>query len=308
MAQKKLVGRVASKPSSKKSYVTIKKTVASKPAATKKQAKASTALGKKKTSPKGFSAKKPVGAKKALPTKAKPASSKSVSAKKIGTPKKPVVKNTKTSASTKKNVVKAVSKPTAKKSAVTKSPTLKKKPSVVKKTIVAPQPSGSKSVVSNTERSVSHQKISSAKTKNALSKTSDRSALSPTRSAETKTGVEPLSPTERYNLGGLFACAIERAFDPDFKRLRAVLRHLDLPSQEKDNLLRLSQGFTIPKLFADGVGEHKVSQILGDLIAFASAEGAYEKKWRDEIRQIGMWLGFFPQQVEQIEQKVLAKR
>jgi hypothetical protein len=120
--------------------------------------------------------------------------------------------------------------------------------------------------------------------------------------------MEPLSHTERYNLGGLFACAIERAFDPDFKRLGAVLRHLDLPAQEKDNLLRLSQGFTIPKLFADGVGGHKVSRTLTDLITFALAEGAYEKKWRDEIRQVGMWLGFFPQQVEQIEQKVLAKR
>jgi hypothetical protein len=64
----------------------------------------------------------------------------------------------------------------------------------------------------------------------------------------------------------------------------------------------------IPKLFADGVGAHKVSQILADFITFASAEGAYEKKWRDEIRQVGRWLGFFPEQVQQIEQKVLAKR
>ena len=86
-----------------------------------------------------------------------------------------------------------------------------------------------------------------------------------------------------------------------------MLRHLDLPSQEKDNLLRLSQGFTIPKLFADGVGEDKVSQILTDFIRFALAEGAYEKKWRDEIRQVGVWLGYFPQQFEQIEQRVLAK-
>jgi len=307
MAQKKSVRRVASKPSSKKNSVTNKKT-ASKSAATKKQVKTGTVLGKKKTSLKGPSGKKPVVAKKSLPTKAKPASSKRVSAKKIGTPKKPVVKNTKTSAPTKMNVVKAVSKPTAQKSAAPKPPTLKKKASVVKKTIVGPQSSASKSVVTQKEHSLSPKKIVPAQTKNPQAQTPSRSAPYPTRSAETKTGVEALSPTERYNMGGLFACAIERAFDPDFKRLRAVLRHLDLPSQEKDNLLRLSQGFTIPKLFADGVGEHKVSQILGDLIAFASAEGAYEKKWRDEIRQIGMWLGFFPQQVEQIEQKVLAKR
>ncbi|MDT3776123.1 hypothetical protein PJI16_00935 [Nitrospira sp. MA-1] len=147
-----------------------------------------------------------------------------------------------------------------------------------------------------------------AQTKNPQARTPSRSAPSPTRSTGTKTGGELLSSTERYNLGGLFVCAIERVNDPEFKRLRAVFRHLDLPSQEKDNLLRLSQGLTIPKLFADGVGQDKVSGILSSLISFASAEGAYEKKWRDEIRQVGIWLGYFPQQFEQIEQKVLAKR
>ncbi len=152
------------------------------------------------------------------------------------------------------------------------------------------------------------EKAGSTKTKNGITKAPSRSALPSTPSAGPKTRVESLSPTERYNLGGLFVCAIERANDPDFKRLRAVLRHLDLPSHEKDNLLRLSEGFTIPKLFADGIEGQKVSQTLTDLIRFASAEGAYEKKWRNDIRQVGLWLGFFPQQVEQIEQKVLAKR
>lgn len=204
--------------------------------------------------------------------------------------------------------MKAVSKPTAKKPAAPKRPTLKKKVSVVKKTIVAPLPSASKSVVSKKERSVSAKKIVPAQTKNPQAQTPSRSAPSPTRSAETKTGGEPLSSTERYNLGGLFVCAIERVNDPESKRLRAVLRHLGLPSQEKDNLLRLSQGFTIPKLFAEGLGGDKVSQTLTDLIRFALAEGAYEKKWRDEIRQVGIWLGYFPEQFEQTEKKVLAKR
>ncbi len=285
MAQKKSVRRVASKPSSKKPSVPIKKTVASKSTPTKK----------------------PVVPKKSS-TKAKPASSRNLSAKKTGTPKKPVVKKSKTSAPTKRNVVKAVSKSTAKKPAAPKLPTLKKKASVVKKAIVPPLPSVSKSVVPRKEHSVSQKKIVPAPAKNSQAPTPSRSVPSPTRSAETKIGGEPLSLTERYNLGGLFVCAIERANDPEFKRLRAVLRHLDLPSQEKDNLLRLSQGFTIPKLFADGVGGDKVSQILTDFIRFALAEGAYEKKWREEIRQVGVWLGYFPQQFEQIEQKVLAKR
>lgn len=200
-------------------------------------------------------------------------------------------------------VVKGSSKPKSKR----KKGASLKKATVSQKKAAPPKPSVQKSVVSKKVSLGSTKKAGSAKTKKVLSRTPSRSTSSLTRSAEVKIQVEPLSPSERYNLGGLFACAIERAFDPDFKRLRTVLRHLDLPSQEKDNLLRLSQGFTIPKLFADGVEVHKVGQALTDLIAFASAEGAYEKKWRDEIRQVGMWLGFFPEQVEQIERKVLAR-
>jgi hypothetical protein len=184
-----------------------------------------------------------------------------------------------------------------------------KKAAVSQKKTAAKKPSAQKSVVTKKKSSsVSKKKEGSAKTKKAVTQFPSRSASPTTRSASPKTRRESLSPTERYNLGGLFVCAIERANDPEFKRLRAVLRHLELPSHEKDNLLRLSQGFTIPKLFADGIEGHKVSQTLADVIKFASAEGAYEKKWRDEIRQVGLWLGFFPQQVEQIEQKVLAKR
>jgi hypothetical protein len=183
-----------------------------------------------------------------------------------------------------------------------------KKASVSPKKAAPQKPSTQKSVVTKKESSISQKKKGSAYIKKVVTKKPSPSGSPSIRSAELKMQVEPLSPTERYNLGGLFACAIERAFDPDFKRLRAVLRHLDLPSQEKDNLLRLSQGFTIPKLFADGVGAHKVSQILADFITFALAEGAYEKKWRDEIRRVGMWLGFFPQQFEQIERRVLAKQ
>ena len=223
--------------------------------------------------------------KKSVAMKSKPASS----SKRSGTAKK-------------RTVLKASSRPKS------KTTTSFKKATVSSKKAVSKKPSAQKSVVSKKKSSVAKKKAGSTKTKKVSTKTPGRLISRSTRSAVSKTRVEPLSPTERYNLGGLFACAIERAFDPDFKRLRAVLRHLDLPAQEKDNLLRLSQGFTIPKLFADGVGGHKVSQTLTNLITFALAEGAYEKNWRDEIRQVGMWLGFFPQQVEQIEQKVLAKR
>lgn len=296
MAQRKSVRRVAS-PASKKSSAKIKKTVAPKSAATKKQVRASTALGKQKAAQKLTSGKKTVGSKKTVATKAKPTSSKGVSAK------KPAMKKT----ITKKNVVKTALKPKAKKPATRKSPTYQKT-SVAKKTIVSGKASNPKSAVTKQQGSVSKMNAGSTIAKKVVTKAPRPSDSSPTRSAGTQTRMEHLSPTERYNLGGLFACAIERGNDPEFKRLRAVLRYLDLPSQEKGNLLRLSQGLTIPKLFAEGVGQDKVGGILSGLISFASSEGAYEKKWRDEIRQVGVWLGYFPQQFEQIEQKVLAKR
>ncbi len=243
-------------------------------------------------------------AKKKSVRKASPqASTKKVLKKKSVAKKTKQASSSKSSGTAKKGkVVKAASKPKGKGKVSLKKSTGSSKKAVSQKT------SAQKSVVTKKKSPVSTKKEGPANTNKVTTKSPSRPVSTSLRSGKPKTQAEPLSPTDRYNLGGLFACAIERAFDPDFKRLRAVLRHLDLPAQEKDNLLRLSQGFTIPKLFADGVGEHKVSQILEDLIAFASAEGAYEKKWRDEIRQVGMWLGFFPQQVEQIEQNVLEKR
>ncbi|TFG65553.1 MAG: hypothetical protein E4H32_01650 [Nitrospirales bacterium] len=119
-----------------------------------------------------------------------------------------------------------------------------------------------------------------------------------------KTKEPLLSANERYNIGGLFACAMERRNDPDFSRLRAVLRHLDLASQEKDNLIRLSGGFMIPKLFAGNLAEPKVNQLLADLVKFGIKQGNYEKYRREEIQQIGFWLGVFPAQFQAIEQQV----
>ena len=225
--------------------------------------------------------------------------------------KKPARKKaTKTSGKTPSK--KSVSKPQKKatkaglKTKPTRAPTRKKTPGA-KKSLTT-------KVAAKKGKPAKLQKSSAKKGKSqkALSRSAGRPKKTRGIPAASKPSVRSssseLTATERYNIGGLFACAIERSLDPDFKRLRAVLRHLELPSQEKDNLLRLSQGFTIPKLFADGVGEHKVSHTLTELITFGAAEGSYEKKWRDEIRQVGIWLGCFPQQFEQIEQKVLATR
>ena len=97
---------------------------------------------------------------------------------------------------------------------------------------------------------------------------------------------------------------MERRHDPDFSRLRAVFRHLDLASQEKDNLIRLSEGFMIPKLFAENLPEPKVNLLLVDLVKFGIKQGSYEKYWREEIQQIGFWLGVFPAQFQAIEHQV----
>ncbi|MGD9853188.1 MAG: hypothetical protein AB7T38_18230 [Nitrospirales bacterium] len=108
-------------------------------------------------------------------------------------------------------------------------------------------------------------------------------------------------------MGGLFACAIERTSDPDFKRLRSVLRELDLPSLEMDNLIRLSQGFTIPKLFADGIAQYKTGSLVERLVKFAVGEGGYERKWKNDIRQVAEWLGLAGPAVEAIERRAGSK-
>jgi hypothetical protein len=181
-------------------------------------------------------------------------------------------------ATLKKKVVKAVSKPKAKKP-------VKKKP-----------------LAQKTKTSIARKKVKASQAKKPITKSATSSAPSALRLPKIK---EPLlSSTERYNIGGLFACAMERRHDPDCSRLRAVLRHFDLSAQEKDNLIRLSEGFMIPKLFAENLPEQKVNQLLADLVKFAIAEENYEKHWREEIQQVGFWLGIFPAQFQAIEQQV----
>ncbi len=251
-------------------------------ASTKKPLKAKTASKKKAAVKKGKTkpASKPAATKKktkaAKPSKKKKPSSRITSGKKKVVAKKSVSKKKK--AAPKKKGVESVSKPKKKKSA-------KKKPLVQKE-----------------KTPVSKRKVKSSQTKKPLRKTLTPSTPTAPRVPKFK---EPLlSSAECYNIGGLFACAIERAVDPDFSRLRAVLRHLSLTSQEKDNLIRLSQGFMIPKLFAENLAEQKVNQLLADLVKFGLSQGSYEKHWREEIQQIGFWLGIFPAQFQALEQRV----
>ncbi len=276
MASKKSTSKSSVKKPLKAKTTTKKKPVAKKgktkpipkPTAPKKKAKV--ASGKKGTGV----AKKPKkvlkqAAKKKVPAKA------TVEKKKV-VAKKSVSKKKKTAS--KKNVVKAVSKPKSTKS-------VKKRPLVQTKKTAIPK-----------------KNIKSSPGKKPIQKSAASSAPSTKQLPKTKEHL--LSANERYNIGGLFACAMERRHDPDFSRLRAVLRHLDLTSQEKDNLIRLSEGFMIPKLFAENLAEPKVNQLLADLVKFGIKQGSYEKYWREEIQQIGFWLGVFPAQFQAIEHQV----
>ena len=274
MAAKKSVRKTPAKKPLK-----TKTTAKKKPVATKSKAKPSPKPTATKKKTKADSRKKGKGVTK-KPKKVakislkKKAPSKTASAKKKAVAKKTISKKTKTTP--KKTVVKSVPQQKKKQPAKKKSAVPKKKTSIAKKKVTFNQ----------------------AK-KPSLKKTSSSASQRAPKSQETL-----LSANERYNIGGLLACAIERAADPNCTRLRAVLRHLDLSSQEKDNLIRLSQGLMIPKLFADSVAEQKVNQLLADLVRFALTEGSYEKHWREEIRQVGLWLGVFPAQVQEIEQRV----
>ncbi|GJL55008.1 MAG: hypothetical protein NPIRA02_21400 [Nitrospirales bacterium] len=101
-----------------------------------------------------------------------------------------------------------------------------------------------------------------------------------------------LSASERYNIGGLFACAIDQARDPGLWKLKKALKHLALTTQEQENLVRLTQGFMIPKLFADEIQDEETRKLaVKELVGFAKTEGNYERDWQSDLEQFGIWLG-----------------
>lgn len=254
----------------------VRKTSAKKPlkAKTPTKQKPVAKKGKTKSTPKPTATKKKVTPAKSSGKK-KP-SSKGSSAKKNVGAKKAVSKKAK--ATPKKAVLKFTPKSNNKKTTNKKPVTQAKNTAVTKKNVKATQ----------------------AKTP----KTKMATPAVPAATKLPKPKEHLLSANERYNIGGLFACAMERRHDPDCSRLRAILRYLDLASQEKDNLIRLSEGFMIPKLFAENLPEPKVNQLLADLVKFGMKQGNYEKHWREEIQQIGFWLGVFPAHFQVIEHQV----
>ncbi|GJL50567.1 MAG: hypothetical protein NPIRA01_17940 [Nitrospirales bacterium] len=70
------------------------------------------------------------------------------------------------------------------------------------------------------------------------------------------------------------------------------MTHLALSTQEQENLVRLTQGFMIPKLFADEIQDEATRQLaVKELVDFAKAESNYERDWRSDLERIGVWLG-----------------
>ncbi len=247
------------------------------------------------------SAKSKTATKKTVRTKSKkkPSVSKSPSAKKKVKGTKAATKkkqgSKKTQVSKKKTLTRKTGSKKAKSTLRTKSPEIAQKSTVKQKT-------GQKKAVRKKSPSVKTPRQSDQAKKRASANRPSASRSVASQSSQSDETM--LSPTERYNIGGLFACAIQRERDPDFLRLRAVLRYLGLSSLEKDNLIRLSQGFMIPKLFTENLTEPKVTMLLTDLMKFGKAQKSYENYWREEIQQIGFWLGVFPAHFLLIEQQV----
>ncbi len=251
----------------------------------------------RKVSTKKTSKKKAVPRKKTTTAKkstAKPSSRSSGGKKKAKVAKTAAKKKTSSKTTGKKKKVAA-------KNTATKNTTARSNKKVVKTV-----PKAKKSV--KPSQAVGTKKTRAAKTKNQSSGTKKPLTRTTTPSPSRPTGRKKptelfLSPAERYNIGGLFACAIDRNLDPHYSRLRRALRHLNLSTQEQDNLVVLSEGLMIPKLFAENLAEPKVNKLLTDLVRFAIKDGSYEVHWRHEIQQIGFWLGVFPAQFLALEQQ-----
>ena len=201
----------------------------------------------------------------------------------------------------KRKAAKTVSKSKKKSSAVAKT----KKPSKAKSSGPKKKSSTSKSVASKKKSSklssVNKGKGSIAakpsKAKKSTTKSSKKSPSKPRgRSgspSHTPTTARPsLSAQDRYNAGGLLTCAIDRDGDPGSRKLRKALKLLQLSTLEQENLVRLSQGFTIPKLFADELSDEGIRRlVVKEVVNSVKGEGNYERDWQDDLRLFASWLG-----------------
>ena len=127
----------------------------------------------------------------------------------------------------------------------------------------------------------------------AKSKSSLKRAVQTSASSSKKLTVsKSLSAQDRYHAGGLLACAIDRNRDPGSRKLRKALQALQLTRLEQDNLVRMSQGFTIPKLFADEFSDEGIRRmVVKEVEKFARGEANYTRDWKEDLQQFSAWLG-----------------
>ena len=211
----------------------------------------------------------------------------------------------KTAASAKKKVA-AKGKAKAKASPPKKSatPKIKKKPvakAKAKTSRATKKSTPTKKVVKKATSSIKKKPIprraKASKPRKVVTKVQPKAPSK--RTAKPSTSAKPqatkravLSARDRYNIGGLLACAIDQAGDPGLRKLRKALKHLVLPLQEQENLVRLTQGFLIPKLFSDEISDEATRKLaVKELVGFAKNEGHYERDWESDLRQFATWLG-----------------
>ena len=240
-------------------------------------------MAKKKA--KRQSTKKGSSSKSKASSKAKPKASASTKKKAVVKGKaKTKVSSTKKSAASKK----VKNKPVAK--AKPKTTKVAKKSKPTKKITKKPSSSSAK-------KKPTILRVKASKPKKVVSKAQPKASPKRTlkKSATSKAEVMKqagLSAVDRYNVGGLLACAIDQAGDPGLRKLRKALKHLALSVQEQENLVRLTQGFMIPKLFADEIKDEATRRLaVKELVGFAKTEAHYERDWQSDLEQFSIWLG-----------------
>ena len=183
--------------------------------------------------------------------------------------------------------------------AKTKKP-IKAKSSGSKKKSSTSKPVASKkksSKLSAVKKGKGSKAAKSSKTRKSTTKSQKKSPSKPIArsvapSHQKTTARLSLSAQDRYNAGGLLTCAIDRERDPGSRKLRKALNLLQLSIQEQENLVRLSHGFTIPKLFADEMPDEGIRRlVVKEVVNSVKGEGNYVRDWQDDLRQFSAWLG-----------------
>jgi len=190
-------------------------------------------------------------------------------------------------------------KPAASKTSTTKSTksaSSAKKPksttSTQKKTTTgSASPTKKKTVTSTPSKGKTAKKV--IRTKTSISKKTVRPKSQSPQKAKTSTkSGGGLTAQERYNVGGVCACVIETSTKEGQNRLERVLQHLNLSEMDQANLLRVSQGLRIPKLFADGlVGEETRRLALQELTQFTKKDDPSGKSWKTDLDDFARLLG-----------------